>query len=283
MESRSTNLLAVPSEQADRTELDTPRAGFPAALWDRVRAAQVPRLAAKVAKAAVLLTKPVWRQGLFQGVAATIEHRQLASLVKPTTVIDIGANKGQFTLFALEAWPGCTVFAFEPLPGPAACFRRVTARYPRVKLFEAAVAPSAGQRQIHLSQREDSSSLLPIDQQMSAVFPEARAAGQSATINAAPLEHFIQYQDMAGSCLLKIDVQGFEQDCLKGCESLFKYIDHIYVECSYVELYTGQALIHDIIKLMASHSFEFIGESNTISRPNLGKIQSDCLFTRRAA
>ena len=115
---------------------------------------------------------------------------------------------------------------------------------------------------------------------MSEVFPEARSAGRSATIATAPLDHFIHSEAIEGRSLLKIDVQGFELDCLKGCDLLLDQIDHIYVECSYIELYTGQALIHEIVALLLERSFRLLGEFNTVINPDIGNIQSDCLFVR---
>ncbi|MDP2854673.1 MAG: hypothetical protein Q8O28_10580 [Smithellaceae bacterium] len=52
------------------------------------------------------------------------EHRKILS-PNLATVVDIGANRGQFSL-AVRHWsPEVRVFAFEPLSGPATRFRRV--------------------------------------------------------------------------------------------------------------------------------------------------------------
>ena len=40
----------------------------------------------------------------------------------PRTVLDIGANEGAFTAWALEKWPECHVAAYEPVPQNAALF-----------------------------------------------------------------------------------------------------------------------------------------------------------------
>jgi FkbM family methyltransferase len=42
------------------------------------------------------------------------------------TVLDIGANVGAFSLWALKTWPGCAVFAFEPSPSNADLLRKNT-------------------------------------------------------------------------------------------------------------------------------------------------------------
>jgi len=236
----------------------------------------------KLAKVARLATRPIWRHGLLHGVAATIEHLPLAKLVTPNTVIDIGANKGQFSLFAREAWPRCQVIAFEPLPGPAAKYRKVFARIPEVKLFQAAVGSEAGPMEIHLSEREDSSSLLPIAERMTGIFPEARSAGRTITVQAGPLDRFIGAEELRGRVLLKLDVQGFELEALKGCEPYLGQVEHVYVECSYVELYRGQALIREVMNFLNERGFALVAEINLVAKNGVGKIQSDCLFRRPA-
>lgn len=42
---------------------------------------------------------------------------------KPPIILDIGANVGSFTLWALRRWPDCTVRAYEPHPKNAKLFR----------------------------------------------------------------------------------------------------------------------------------------------------------------
>lgn len=236
---------------------------------------------AKLRKAAALARRPLWRRGLMHGVAATTEHWPLRNLIAPRTVIDIGANKGQFSLFALEAWPGCRVIAFEPLPGPASRYRAVLAGNPAARLVQAAVAPEAGPVEIHLSEREDSSSLLPIAERMTGIFPQARGTGRTITVEAGPLARFVDAKELRGGhVLLKLDVQGFELEALKGCEPCLEQLEHVYVECSYIELYRGQALIGEVTSYLNGRGFILAAEINLVSGKGVGRIQSDCLFSR---
>ena len=216
------------------------------------------------AKGARLLTKPLWRRGLLSGVAATVEHLPIISRLTPDTIIDIGANKGQFSLFATQVWPAARIYAFEPLPGPAAKYRKILSGMPHVQLFEVAVAPTKGIEYINMLEREDSSSLLRPHPNILQVFPEARDAGHSLRIRTGPLINFLSADDLNGSVLIKLDVQGYELPCLQACDPLLALAEHLYIECSYVELYHGQALIEDVIKFLDSQSFELLKEFNTI-------------------
>ncbi len=237
---------------------------------------------AKLRKAAALAGRPLWRRGLRHGVAATIEHWPLRGMAAPRTVVDVGANKGQFTLFALEAWPGCRVIAFEPLPSPARRFRKILATHPDVRLFERAVGPSTGEATIHVSARDDSSSLLPIGEQMVALFPGTGELG-TRQIRVAPLDQDLRPEDIGGPALLKLDVQGFELEALKGCAGLLPSFEWAYVECSDVQLYVGQALRGDIEVFLGRHGFRPIAASNRFETPGLGLVQCDVLFARADA
>lgn len=97
---------------------------------------------AQVVRSATLL-KVLFRYRVLAGA----EHRAVLRR-KLATVVDIGANRGQFSL-AVRRWaPGAKVFAFEPLSKPAARFRRVFRGDPRVVLHEAAIGSEVGDPQI---------------------------------------------------------------------------------------------------------------------------------------
>jgi hypothetical protein len=54
----------------------------------------------KLLKAGRLAREEAWRHGLRAGVAASIEHDQLPLRNDYRTVVDVGANKGQFALYS---------------------------------------------------------------------------------------------------------------------------------------------------------------------------------------
>jgi FkbM family methyltransferase len=211
-------------------------------------------------------------------VLAGAEHRQVLAR-DWANVIDIGANRGQFAL-AVRHWaPGARVISFEPLPCPASVFRRVLAGDTSVTLHEAAVGPESGQATIHVSARDDSSSLLPISSLQSAMFPGTREVA-TATVHVAPLDAFIRPEDLKCPALLKLDVQGYEYEALLGCESLLAHFDWVYCECSFVELYSGQKLATDVIRWLSGRGFNLRGIHNPAYDASGQAVQGDFLFTR---
>ena len=57
----------------------------------------------------------LWRKGLLNGIAATIELENMISSINPETIIDIGSNKGQFILLVEQLFPNKIIHSFEPL------------------------------------------------------------------------------------------------------------------------------------------------------------------------
>ena len=116
------------------------------------------RATRRTTKLARLLTFAAGRHGLRYGVGAAIEHRQALDGLNVATIVDIGANKGQFALLATDVFPGATIYCFEPLEEPAARLRKMLGT--GVKLFETAIGRSENPGVIHVSRRAASSSLL---------------------------------------------------------------------------------------------------------------------------
>jgi FkbM family methyltransferase len=61
-------------------------------------------------------------------------------LTPPRVVLDIGANEGGFTAWALQTWPEALVFAYEPNPASIERFKQHHGTNPRVALHDVAVA-----------------------------------------------------------------------------------------------------------------------------------------------
>jgi len=78
--------------------------------------------------------------------------------------------------------------------------------------------------------------------------------------------------------LLKIDVQGYELEALRGCEPLLDRFRHVYVECSFMELYEGQGLASEVIGYLAVYGFRLVGVYNMGYDRKGHAIQGDFLF-----
>src|SRR5271170_3840409 len=109
----------------------------------------------KITKILSCLAHPLSRRALRLGVSPAFEHAALMRTLRIQTVVDVGANKGQFALLARLIWPDSTIVSFEPLPRPAKKFRQVFSGAAHISLAECAVGESTCEMEIHESARDD--------------------------------------------------------------------------------------------------------------------------------
>jgi FkbM family methyltransferase len=234
----------------------------------------------RITKFYKILQKSQFICPLLIGVAAGVEHVQILQNLVCEIIVDIGANRGQFALVARECFPSAKIISFEPLKEPATVFRRVFSNDPRVVLNEVAIGSDDREMVIHVSRADDSSSLLPISSQQSKLFPGTEEK-EERKVKVKRLDAVLRREDIEQPALLKIDVQGFERDVLEGCKSLLACFSYVYVECSFVELYSGQALAHEIIKFLEGFNFVLSGIYNLYYDKKGVAIQGDFLFERK--
>jgi FkbM family methyltransferase len=228
-----------------------------------------------------LVVDPHFRRGIRFGVGASVEHLGMMRGRDIATLVDIGANVGQFSLLVTGLLPDVRVEAFEPLRGPAGIFQKLFAGNPRVTLHRVAIGAQQKEASMNVSRREDSSSLLGISVVQTTTFPGTEKVGVE-NVRVTTLDAELDPSRIVAPALLKLDVQGYELEALRGCASMLHLFDLIYAELSFVELYEGQALAHEVIEFLSDKGFDICGVYNTQSDPDGRSIQCDCLFRRHA-
>lgn len=244
----------------------------------RVKMRQRPAMR-KIRKLFALLLRRDYRRALRLGSAAAIEHNSFLRNASFNTVLDAGANKGQFALVVRAHHGAATIISFEPLAGPADIWRRIFSGDSKARVFQVALGNQAGEKTIHISRREDSSSLLPIGKLQSDIFPGTEEICTEAIL-VERLDVSLQGENLARPVLLKIDVQGFEMELLKGAQATLAQVDSIYAELSFVALYEGQALANEVIHWLSNNGFGLSGVYNMAYDRRGLAVQADFHFRR---
>ena len=229
-----------------------------------------------------LLRRSGYRRGLCFGVGAAVEHEALFAGKSFATLVDVGANTGQFSLLARTLAPGCRIIAFEPLARPARVFCRLFSGDARTTLHRCALGLTAGTAAMNVSRRDDNSSLLEIGPGQVSFAPGTEACG-TESVAVAPLVDFIGPDDIVSPALLKIDVQGYEATVLAGAVGLLRQFEYIYCESSFVELYIGQPFISSIIETLRVSGFVLVSVDNVCHGRDGLPVQADFLFRRAVA
>lgn len=235
-------------------------------------------LFSKLEKVAFSLGHPRCWSPLAKGVAPAIEHREVLASLDCDLLLDVGANRGQFSLISRVMHPRLPIHAFEPQPVEAAVYRRLFSHDPLVALHEVALGDREGEADLHISRRADSSSLLPIGEMQAKLFPSTEEVG-THRVQVMTLDGVSTKWSGAKRILLKLDVQGFELGVLRGARLALRQCAFVYAECSEIPLYTGQALFPEVASFLKAEGFKTIRRANE-QYVDGTLIQADHLFGR---
>ena len=142
------------------------------------------------------------------------------------TVVDIGANAGCFTLFAVSCFADARVFSFEPVPVNYAQLERHRNlnSSKRIKCFPKAVAGQAGE----ISLSFDSSDSFTTS---ATIFKQAGQQTESIKVPCLTLSQVFDENNIKKCDLLKVDCEGAEYDILYNCPmNYLQRIDQIAME-----------------------------------------------------
>ena len=234
----------------------------------------------KIKKILFLLQNKSFIKPLFRGVAAAIEHRCILGSLSCKLVVDVGANKGQFALAVSSYLPEAKIISFEPLDEPANIFEAIFSGNKQVQLYRYAIGAEDGENVIHISNSVDSSSLLPITDKQNRLYPGTNEV-DTRIIQVRRLSSVLKREQILSQALLKIDVQGFELSTLEGAVDLLDAFEYVYVECSFVELYLGQSLSHEVLAFLSKYDFILTGVYNVSYDFDGFAIQADFFFTKK--
>jgi len=240
-------------------------------------------LAMRVFKLLTLASSPS-RWFLFRRrVLPGYEHRPILSLISADqidAIVDVGANKGQFSLFASLIFPNVPILAIEPIPSVFNKLKQTLIRIKNARTLQVALSDTRSHEPMFCLERLDSSSLLPCTIEQEHFYNTGKVI---TTIQVNTIKGVDLFSDNLVDCssgLLKIDVQGGEKLVLDGFEDSIKYFKFIYIELSCRELYDGQLTASHLISYLHRHGYELRDICNIDRRRNVGMIQADFLFSR---
>jgi FkbM family methyltransferase len=206
-----------------------------------------------------------------------LAHRGFAS------IIDIGANEGQFAQQARKALPDAWIHSFEPAEVPYARLVQAFQGDARFQAYPAAVGEEAGPAALQVNAFSPSSSLLPLAAAHREAFDFAQPAS-SLRVEVVTLDAWAAQRPLPGPLLVKIDVQGFEDRVLRGGWQTLARASALLIEVSFVELYEGQWLFAQLDALLAGRGFQCSGFLDTYCHPKTGvPLSADAWFERVAA
>lgn len=198
------------------------------------------------------------------------------------TVIDVGANTGQFVREIRETLPECFVYSFEPLKD---CYDALVAGRvgdQKFKAYNSALGAETGETIIHRSSYAPSSSLRVMGRNHKELYPHtAGASDEKITVRRLDGIAELAPAGLDKEILVKLDVQGFEDKVIEGGRNFLKQTRAMIVEVAFIPLYEGQPLFADIYKMLTELGFAYAGAIHQKRDKSNGKVVAeDALFYR---
>jgi FkbM family methyltransferase len=196
------------------------------------------------------------------------------------TIVDVGANKGQFSVAAARRFPRAAIHAFEPVEGAFRQLKKNTAPYPNITAYQKALGSSFGPSLFYQNQFDQVSSALMIDPANHHPNYDQDAA-HAVSVEMERLDAIESQLNLAPPLLLKLDVQGYEKQVLCGAAGCLSSIDYLVLELPFVRLYKDQPLFPEMHDFLSQLGFEVVAPLGFNEGAGQTIIEMDFLYRRR--
>lgn len=198
-----------------------------------------------------------------------------------TTVIDVGANCGQYGNELREFGFEGRIISLEPLIAPFGQLRDAAALDLGWDTFRFGASNSHQMAEMNVASNSVSSSVMEMADLHMLAAPNSRTIGREQ-VELVRLDSGIFEIPAESNALLKLDVQGHELAALEGAAGLLDLIELIEMEVSIRELYSGQPLLLEAASEVESLGFELVALEHGFTDPRSGApLQFDATFSRR--
>jgi FkbM family methyltransferase len=226
------------------------------------------------------ILKAIFRWPRFSLTAYHLVASISGSGIRPATVIDVGANTGQFTIAAAYLFRNPKIYAFEPIPDCVEKLRILASGSSNIEVQATAVGVRNDHVDFYVNAYDQASSLLKLDAVSKRHFGNFMER-ETIRVPVTTLDRFFKNKAMKKPVLLKIDVQGAEKDVVEGARKTLKMVDYVLLETSFSPMYIGQPSFVEMIETMKASGFTFIRPVDFLKSPKNGEIlQADLLFKR---
>lgn len=199
------------------------------------------------------------------------------------SIVDCGANEGQFARAMSEVFPKAKIYCFEPLKSP---FEKLLAwsktQDGRVTCFNLALGDVEGEVDMHCHDgHTPSSSLLVATAHCHELYPQTSTESTSK-VQLRRLDHALaDYLDnMPREIMLKLDVQGFEDRVLRGAMNLLAESSVCVLEVSLDPLYEEQANFFELHRLLKGAGYRYAGNLDQVCAEDGRVVYLDAVFLK---
>jgi FkbM family methyltransferase len=225
--------------------------------------------------------KKLARQGLRRAGLERVRTPSIAQLLaeqRIETVLDVGANEGQFALELRELGYRGRIISFEPIPEVFAKLQARAATDPSWDVYNLGLGAEDGELPLHVASSSVFSSFKHPGAYVSEAFSASRIV-RDEPVKIVRLDDFLAAQPDAGRTLLKVDTQGYEEEVLLGAGERLRGLAAIQLELPIVPLYDGQKSWIEMIRHLEDAGFRVaMAKENSYDWKRMRLLELDVIF-----
>jgi FkbM family methyltransferase len=208
-------------------------------------------------------------------------RQRLLESASINTVLDVGANSGQYGEQLRRCGYQGKIVSFEPLSSVFVQLQKRAAGDALWHTERCALGDREEVSSINISGASASSSLLDMLPRHTEIAPRTGYIG-SEQVTVHRLDSLFDLHVVPGDrVFLKIDTQGFTSRVLEGAEHSLGKVQGLEVELSVAALYAGEPLIHEILSLLYNKGFAVYSlEPEMFDDTSWQQVQMNGLFQR---
>jgi len=232
-------------------------------------------LVTRVARSAGLVVHR-WPANRFDAAGDSLTLLRQAGY-EPATIIDCGANEGQFAHLVTTIFPSATIHVIEPQEACWPALDVFAQRRGRTCVHRLAVTePGVGRVRMHREGSEASTGAFVVGADEK--YPTSLEAA-STTLDGL----FADTVSRGERALLKLDIEGHEVAALQGATRLLTAVEVVYSEVRFYDITrSGRPVFGDVARLLAGHGFDLYDFGMLASRPRDRRLRiGDAMFVRR--
>lgn len=197
------------------------------------------------------------------------------------TILDIGANEGQFAGFMNKKIPQADIYSFEPIEKCYNKLKDTFASNDKIKPFNFGIGDANAEVDFYLNDFTPSSSMLKTTSNSETNFPFTKKQSASK-VQIKKLDDVVESLNIELNVLVKIDVQGVEDKVIEGGKRFLKEnVSIVFIETSIKKLYENEPSFDQIYKSLINLGFEYMGNLDQLYSPINGEIlQVDAIFMK---
>jgi FkbM family methyltransferase len=190
-------------------------------------------------------------------------------------ILDVGANLGRWSEMAAEPFPRARFFLIEPQMEMKGSLDTFCERHPGSRWFQAGAGAAPGELPLTLWDDYQGSSFLPDPS-----LPE-EPSGRQRRVPIVTVDSLLETGAIVMPDLVKLDVQGFELEALKGATRLFGPVEAFILETSLFRFMPRMPLLHEVVAFMADRHYYAYDFGGWLRRPYDRALgQTDICFAR---